>query len=149
VGYIVNQDIIDRVGNTAAVELTTDSGTVVDTDVLDQVRQAADGEVDSYLARRVAVPVDTTAHPELVAILLSVTLSIAVFNLRSRRDPVPESASVERGNAIKWLQRVANGEITLPAASSPATSVSDGPVVSSGSSPATASRENMGVGPSA
>lgn len=37
-GYLVNQDIIDRVGNARAVQLTSDSGSTVNTAVLDEVR---------------------------------------------------------------------------------------------------------------
>ena len=40
--YIANQDIINRVGSKAALQLTTDSGTVIGTTVLDEARQSAE-----------------------------------------------------------------------------------------------------------
>ncbi len=50
--YIVNQDIIDRVGSAAALQLSTDSGTTPSVTVLDEVRLSSEGEVNGYLATR-------------------------------------------------------------------------------------------------
>lgn len=125
--YIINQDIIDRVGNDAAVQLTADSGAVVDTDVLDEVRLSSEGEADGYLNRRYDVPVDLVAHPELAATLRGVVLDIAVYRLFSRRPPVSEHYEKARANAIEWLMRVAKGEIVLPAETTPVSTESDNP----------------------
>ena len=46
--YIVNQDIIDRVGNERAAQLTTDSGTTPDQTVLDRIREDSEGEVNRH-----------------------------------------------------------------------------------------------------
>ena len=86
--YIVNQDIIDRVGQSAALQLTTESGSTVDQDVLTEVRQSAEGEANGYLAKRYAVPVNLSTHADLAATLKGFTLDIAVYRLMSRRQPV-------------------------------------------------------------
>lgn len=141
--YLVNQDIIDRVGNDAAVRLTTDTGAVVDSDVLDEVRQSAEGEANGYLAKRYAVPVDLTAHADLAATLKGFVLDIAVFRLMSRRPPASETHRTVRDDAVKWFERVSKGDIVLPAAATPASTNADDPTPTWGSSTATASRDTI------
>lgn len=131
--YIVNQDIIDRVGNDTAAQLTTDSGTTPDQTVLDKIRLNSEGEANSYLSKRYAVPVDLTAHADLAEALKGFVLDIAVYRLSLRRLPVPKDYEQARNNAIKWFERVAKGEVHLPAAVTPASTTSDDPPPSWGS----------------
>ena len=131
--YIVNQDIIDRVGNAKAAQLTTDSGSTPDSAVLDEVRKSSEGEADSYLARRYATPVDLTAHPELAATLKGFVLDIAVYRLHGRRAPVSEAHEKARDQAIEWLKQLAEGKIVLPAASTPSSTNADDPLSAWGS----------------
>ena len=125
--YIVNQDIIDRVGNDTAVQLTSETGTTVITAVVDEVRLSSEGEVNGYLAKRYAVPVDLTAHADLAATLKGYTLDIAVFRLHKRRPPVDKDIRASRDDAIKWLMGIVKGEIVLPASVTPASTTSDDP----------------------
>ncbi len=134
--YLTNQDIIDRVGTQTAAELTTDSGSTPDQDVLDEVRQSAEGEVNGYLAKQYAVPVDLTAHADLAATLEGFVLDVAVYRLMSRRQPVSQGYRDARQDAIKWAERVAKGEIVLPAAVTPASTTSADPPSSWGSNTA-------------
>jgi phage gp36-like protein len=143
VSYIVNQDIIDRVGPDAAVQLTTDTGSVADSDVLDEVRKGAEGEVNGYLAKRYEVPVDLSAHADIADTLKSFTLDIAAYRLHARRGPVSEALRTSRDDAVKWLVGVAEGKIVLPASTTPASTTSDDPKPMWGGSDAAASRENM------
>ena len=114
--YITNSDIETRVGSAAYVQLADDDGDgAADTAVVDEIRLAAEAEVDSYLARRFAVPVDVSVHPELAAVLASVTLDLAEYRLRQRRPPVPNTAVDRHEHAIAWLSAVADGVIQLPA----------------------------------
>ena len=76
----------------------------------------AEGEVNSYLGRRVAVPVETGGEPQLSAVLKSITLDLAEYRLHGRRPPVPEDVRYKYASAVQWLQRVASGEAVLPAA---------------------------------
>jgi phage gp36-like protein len=132
--YIVNQDIVDRVGVDRAVQLSSDSGTAVNTNVLDEVRLSSEGEVNGYLAKRYAVPVDLTAHPDLDATLSGFTLDIAVYRLMLRRPPVPEDIRRAYDNAVKWLVAVSKGEVILPADTPPASATADAPTIDWGSS---------------
>lgn len=141
--YIVNQDIIDRVGPDAAVQLTTDSGSVADSDVLDEVRKGAEGEVNGYLANRYKVPVDLSAHADIADTLKSFTLDIAVFRLHARRPPVSEDIRTARDDAVKWLRDVAAGTIVLPASITPASTTSDDPTPTGGGSPAISGRSDQ------
>jgi len=117
-GYVTNADIEDRLGSTTYVQLTDDEGTgSADTDKVDEARLGAEGELDSYLARRYAVPIDVTAHEELAGLLKSIALDIAEFRLQGRRPPVPSAVVDKRNAAVRWLQQVASGEIVLPSGS--------------------------------
>lgn len=126
--YITNNDIELRLGAAAYVQLTDDDGNgVADTAVVDEARLAADGEVNGYLARRFAVPIDTAAHPELADVLKSVTLDVAEHRLRARRPPVPPDATRRYVQTIEWLQAIAQGAINLPSQSEPAPNPAQGP----------------------
>ena len=121
--YITNADIQERLGSAAYVQLTDDDGdNQADVGVVDEARLAAEGEVNSYLARRYEVPIDLTVHPELADVLASMTLDLVEYRLRLRRPPVGKQALETRAQAISWLTRVADGRIDLPSATPVATS---------------------------
>lgn len=116
-GYISNEDIELRLGSTAYVQLTDDEGTGVASEpILSEARRGAEGEVDSYLARRHRVPIDLTRHPELSGLLATATLDVVEYRLHSRRPPVPEDVGTRYSGALKWLAQVAVGEVALPSA---------------------------------
>lgn len=144
--YIVNQDIIDRLGTAKAAQLTAETGATPSTTVLDEIRLSSEGEVNGYLARRYAVPVDLTTHADLAATLKGFTLDVAVYRAHGRRPPVPEAAKDSYESAKEWLLRVSEGKIVLPAAVTPASTTSDKPMAASGGSPQISSRETWGVG---
>jgi phage gp36-like protein len=115
--YITNVDIEERVGSDAYVQLTDDDGDgVADVGVVDEARLAAEGEVNSYLARRYQVPIDVTTHMDLADILASFTLDLAEHRLRARRPPVPQDIQDKRAQAVEWLSRIADGALELPSA---------------------------------
>ncbi len=116
-GYISNSDIQTRLGSAVYVQLTDDAGTgLASVAVVDEARAGAEGEMDAYLARRFAVPISLSRHPELTGILTSMALDLAEYRLRLRRPPISAEATARRDAAVAWLQRVAAGEIELPAA---------------------------------
>jgi len=117
--YVTNADIQTRLGSTTYVQLADDDGdNIADVAVVDEVRLAAEAEVNSYLAPRYQVPVDLTAHVDLVDLLKSVTLDVAEYRLRLRRPPVSEDARRRFDQTIAWLSRIATGVVGLPAATS-------------------------------
>jgi len=127
--YVTNAEIEARLGTAAYVQLTDDAGTgVADVAKVDEARLGAEGEADSYLARRVAVPVDLERFVELRAVLRSFVLDLIEYRLHSRRPPVPPDVVRRRGEAVLWFERVAKGDVVLPtageAAANPATGAS-------------------------
>lgn len=118
--YITNDDIQSRIGLAAYIQLTDDAGTgSADASKVDEARLGAEGEANSYLAARYAVPVDLTGEPQVQAALRSFVLDIAAYRLHTRRPPVPEDIIRRRDDAVTWLARVASGLVQLPAASAP------------------------------
>jgi phage gp36-like protein len=128
--YMTTTDLETRVGTQQAAELTTESGSTPDATIMGETVDAALGEVDGYLARRYAVPVDLVAYPQVAGILKGVSLDIAVYRLHTRRQPAPEGIQMSRDKAIEWLLRVSRGDILLPAAAVPTATTADGPVSS-------------------
>ena len=113
--YLTNSDIEQRLGSAAYIQLTDDAGTgSANEAVVDAARVAAEGEVDSYFARRHRVPIDLNAHPELSGVLAAVTLDIAEYRLNARRPPVPEDVTSRYQAALIWLAQVAAGQVVLP-----------------------------------
>ena len=126
--YVTNSDIELRLGQAVYVQLTDDDGNgTADAAVVDEARLAAEGEVNSYLARRFAVPVDVTTHADLAAVLKSVTLDAVEYRLRVRRPPVSSDGTRRYLQAIEWLEGVAQGIISLPAQSELAPNPAQGP----------------------
>jgi len=118
--YISNTDIQTRLGSAAYVQLTDDVGAgSANEAVVDEARLAAEGEVDSYLARRFATPIELARHPELADLLRSICLDLAEHRLRLRRPPIPAETTARRSAAVAWLERVASGEVELPASVQP------------------------------
>jgi len=116
-GYVTNAEIEQRLGSALYVQLTDDEGTgQADTDKVDEAREGAEGQVNSYLARRYAVPVDLSVYPELQAVLKSVVLDLVEYRLHARRPPVPEDVVRKHADALAWLAQAAAGEVALPAA---------------------------------
>src|SRR3990172_7468712 len=125
--YITNADIEERVGSVAYVQLADDDGNgVADVGVVDEARLGAEGEDNSYLGRRYAVPINLTTHPDLADVLSSFTLDVVGYRLGLGRPPVPEDARRRRDQAIEWLTRVADGRIELPSAVGVAASMARG-----------------------
>ncbi len=113
--YASHNDLETRLGTTVYVQLTDDAGTgVADVGKANTVLREAEGEVNSFLGRRYAVPVLVDGQEGLAAVLRGVTLDIAEYRLHARRLSVPDAVVRKREAAVVWLQRVAGGEVVLP-----------------------------------
>lgn len=114
-GYVTDQDVELRLGTATLVQLTDDeSSGSPNWQRVAEARSGAEGEVNGYLARRVGVPVDVEARPELAGLLRSITLDLVEYRLRGRRPPVPADCVRRRAEAVQWLERVASGSAALP-----------------------------------
>ncbi len=117
--YITNADIELRLGTERYTQLTDDAGTgSPNTQVADEARLGAEGELDSYLSQRYAVPIDLATHPEVAPVLASTALDLVEYRLHARRREVPVDVITKRDAALAWLRRVARGETSLPSVAS-------------------------------
>ena len=125
--YVTNSEIQARLGSQAYIQLTDDTGSgSADTAKIDEARLGAEGEVNSYLATRYAVPVDLSGEAEVQAVLKSFVLDLVSYRLHSRRPPVPADIVRRREEAVTWLSRVASGIVQLPSATTLAESLALG-----------------------
>jgi phage gp36-like protein len=142
--YITNADIEERVGPAALIQLADDDGNgVADAGVVDEARLGAEGEVNSYLARRYQTPIDLAVHASLSDVLASVTLDLAEYRLRMRRPPVSEDARRRRDQAIDWLSQVADGRVDLPSLTAVAATAVRGTVAHSSGEERLLTREEL------
>jgi phage gp36-like protein len=136
VAYITNADIELRLGVSTFVQLTDDDDDgEADVAVVDEVRLAAEAEVNSFLAQRYAAPIDVAMLPELAALLKAVTLDVAEFRCRVRRPPVAEDARRLYERAREWLRWVASGVVQLPSLSAAPAAGTRGPAALSAGRP--------------
>lgn len=123
--YATAQDMTDRYGSHRMVQLTDVNvpmtGAVVST-VLDARLTDASGEIDGYLAGRMAVPV---ASPPAMLKLLCCRICYALL----MRDNLSEADAADLKDARAYLRDVASGKISLtqPSAAEPLPGV--GPVL--------------------
>jgi len=142
--YVDSTQIETRLGSATYVQVADDDGDQqADTPVVDEARLGAEGEVDSYLARRYAVPIDLAQHPEVGDVLASIVLDLVELRLRSRRPPVPGVTLKRHADALQWLRDVAAGRIDLPSVAPIAGAAVRGPAVLSSSEPRTLSRDEL------
>lgn len=110
------EQLTDRVNSTTAND-------AVGQDVLD----AAHGEVNGWIAKRYAVPVDVSSDTTLAQRLKGVTLDIAEHNAWSSnpiRKTIPDRVTDNYAAATKWLTAVGAGKADLPGVTEiPATTV--------------------------
>jgi phage gp36-like protein len=113
--YATLADLRERLGERLYVQLTDDAGTgVADENKAKGSLRAAAGEMDGYLARRYAVPIDTSGEESLAGLLKSLMLDLAEYRLHARRWPVPEIIKEKRDAAMHWLKKAGEGEVRMP-----------------------------------
>jgi len=135
--YANASDWIARVSSPIAIQLTSETGSSADSDLIDTVIGSCEGLVNGYLQRRVSVPVTVGASPQLFAAARGATLDIASYRIHLRRPPVPGDWKIAFDNAMKWLTDLAEGKV------SPPDNVDAGSKAASGYSERLAGRENM------
>lgn len=110
--YCTIENITERIGETALIQLTDDAGTgEADEDLATAAIGAASATIDSYCQGRYSVPL--TPIPAQIA---GLCVDIAVYNLYSRSDlAMPEVRKDRYNAAIRFLEKVADGKIQLGA----------------------------------
>jgi phage gp36-like protein len=112
--YCTQADILEQLDEAVLIQLTDDEGGDLVNDAR-VTRAIADGDatIDAYCQGRYEVPLSPV--PEKVR---QVSVDIAVYNLYSRRDDTaPEVRKDRYKEAIRFLEKVAEGKISLGAAS--------------------------------
>jgi phage gp36-like protein len=113
--YATNDDIQQRLGTSAYVQLTDDVGSgAADEAIVTEARLAAEAEIDSHLSRRYAVPITVASDSATADVLKRLTIDLAAFRLHLRRPPVPVDVQYQRDAALRWLERAAQGGVRLP-----------------------------------
>jgi len=120
VGYATLQDLETRLGPAQYVQLTDDEGTgAANTDRAQEALDAAEAEVDGWLARRFQTPVEVAGEPQAAALLQAMTLDLAEYRLHARRPPVPAAVQEKANAARRLLQDIATGRAHLPVSKPP------------------------------
>lgn len=110
--YSVKADILKQISNDELAQLSSDSGTVVDDAVVDKAIADADSVIDSYVAKRLSVPL-TAPVPARVN-QLSVTIALYhLFSRRSNRTGMDDTILKNYDDAIRFLELVAKGQVTV------------------------------------
>jgi len=113
--YITHADIEARLGPAAYVQLTDDEGTgSANPTRVEEARTGAEAEIDTYLARRHAVPIDVSGAAAVGGLLKRLALDLVEFRLHCRRPPAPADILRKRDQAVDLLRRLSQGEVLLP-----------------------------------
>ncbi|RJX20295.1 MAG: DUF1320 domain-containing protein [Desulfobulbus sp.] len=127
--YATITDIRQWIDEDVLIQLTddADAGTT-DADVVATALAAASVEIDGYLGGRYALPL---ASPP--AVLTKLAVDIGGWLLHVRRDvAAPAHWQARHDNAIKFLEKIATGKISLGADDPAGTGAADRPAATSG-----------------
>jgi phage gp36-like protein len=108
--YIVQSDLLSQVSEEQLVQLTDDPKIgIVDTARVTAAIANAEAEIDGYVATRYAVPL---AAP-VPALIKTLSIDVAIYHLWRRRQKVPDLVRTAYEDAVKKLEAIAKGTITL------------------------------------
>jgi len=127
--YATLDDLRAAFGEDELLAITDRDNTgAVDAGLAEEALARAASEADSYLARRYAVPVAAPAPPVLVAAVCDIARYRLTGGPASETDPILERYR----QAVKWLERVAEGTADLPGQSQPGEGSAAGVAFSTG-----------------
>jgi phage gp36-like protein len=108
--YCTISDIYKVLPQDTVMRLTDDesTGAVDEAKVTEAIESGAE-EIDSYLGSRYDLPLSSTPP-----VLGRLNADIAAYNLYARvKEDIPATRQTRYDNAIKFLQKVADGKLTL------------------------------------
>jgi phage gp36-like protein len=107
--YSTQVDILNQLEESILIQLTDDENTgVVNPTVMTRAIADADATIDSYCQGRYTIPLSPV--PDKIR---QISVDIAIYNLYSRRGGAPEIRSERNKEALRFLENVAGGKITL------------------------------------
>jgi phage gp36-like protein len=108
--YCTRDNIEGKISNPDLIRLTDESGSgVVDYVKLDDAITEAEAEVDSYCAIRHTVPFQSP----IPSMVIKICKDIAVYNVWSLRNAVPDDCEDRYQRAVAYLKNVAKGIVEL------------------------------------
>jgi phage gp36-like protein len=123
VAYCTLDDIKKALPETTLRNLTDDERLGrINQGRLDEAIARADGEIDTYLGGRYAVPLSPSDIPDIVR---SCSVDISVYHLYKRKvEEVPPTRDDAYRNALRVLREVRDGKMKLPIAEADTVSAS-------------------------
>lgn len=111
--YCTKSDILNQVEEEILIALTDDGELgSVDDDVVVRAIADADSTIDAYCQGRYTVPLSSAP-----AKIRQISVDISIYNLFSRRDDTaPETRKDRHKEALRFLEKVAEGKIELGSA---------------------------------
>lgn len=107
--YCTKDDIQAILSDDTLAQLTDDQDLgAIDDAKVDEAIANADSMIDGYAASRYQIPFDPV--PRLIHVI---ALDIAIYNLYSRRENVPEIREKRYKAAVKLLDRLVDGKLTI------------------------------------
>lgn len=130
--YATVAELEDRFPSTADAAFATDTEStgVPDPLVLADALEAAEGAINSRLAKRYATPVAVSGNTELTALLKRYTLDLAEWHLLCRSDHVSEVKKERADYVLAWADMVAKGDYVLSGAATPPSTGGRSPLAS-------------------
>lgn len=117
--YCTLADLLERIPEETIIQLTddTDSG-LVDQSKVDAAIARADEEINAWCGSRYLVP-----FASVPAVVPGLSADMAIYFLYGRTvDEVPEARKDGYKNAVRLLEKIASGQISLGVAAVPETS---------------------------
>lgn len=115
--YSTLTDLKKLLPEDSLIQLTDDEGAgVVNSERISEAIASAEAEIDAYCGGNYSVPFAAPV-PDLVK---KCSVDIAIYNLYSRRvEEIPETRSDRYKNAIRQLEGIAKGTISIGEATAP------------------------------
>lgn len=108
--YCTREDIKNKITEDNLIRLTDEFGAgIPDYDKVDNAITEAAAEVDSYCAKRHTVPF----QPPVPSMIIKVCKDIAVYNVWSLKNAVPDDSDDRYKKAVSYLEKIANGTVEL------------------------------------
>lgn len=138
--YAALTDIKKLLPESIVIQLTDDENLgEVNQDRIDEAVAQADAEIDSYCGAKYSVPFSTA--PDIVK---KISVDIAIYNLYSRKvDVIPEIRAERYKNAIRQLEGISKGSISIGEAVEPDVPTEGGPEVNKTESDRIFTRDTM------
>ena len=123
--YSSLDDIKKLIPEETIIQLTDDENLgFVNQSRIDEAIAQADAEIDSYCGGRYTVPLSPV--PDIIR---KISVDIAIYNLYSRRvEVIPETRAERYKNAIRQLEGIAKGTISIGEAAAPPAATAEGGV---------------------